>query len=65
MIDDGSGAVPARVSVTVASTAFGMVVLFMPQAMHVELPAALVHDSDLPAAAGPAATETDEKSFVE
>jgi hypothetical protein len=51
--------------VTVAKTAFGMVVLLRPQATHVELPLPLVQVSDLLAAPGPGLTVTDEKSFVE
>jgi hypothetical protein len=64
-VDDGSGAFPATVKVTVASTASGIVLVLSPQAMQVALPAEVLHDKDLPAAAGPGATVTDEKSVVE
>jgi hypothetical protein len=65
IVADGSGAFPARVSVTVASTASGIVVVFKPHAMHVAIPAELLHDRDLPEAAGPGATVMEEKSAVE
>lgn len=64
-IEDGSVVLLDKVRVTVASTAFGRVVLFNPQAMHVELPEAVVQDNDFPEAPGPAATTADEKSVVE
>jgi hypothetical protein len=64
-VADGSGALLARVRVTVASTAFGIAAVFMPHAMHLELPAVLVQVSDLLAAPGPGLTVTEEKSVVE
>lgn len=65
MVEDGSEAFPARVSVTVAKTAFGIVLSFIPQATHVALPEDVLQLTVLPVAPGPAATVADEKSVGE
>lgn len=63
--DDGSGALFARLSVTVARTPFGSVVVFNPQATQVELPVPVVQETVLPEAPEPGVTTADEKSVVE
>lgn len=67
MMEDGSGALPDSVRVTVARTASGIVLSFNPQAMHVAVPAEVTQVTDLPVpeAPAPAATLMDEKSVVE
>ena len=58
---------PESVRVTAATTPFAIAVEFNPHTTHVELPTALLHESDLPAAVatGPAATLMKEKSVLE
>jgi len=54
-----------KVSVRVATTPFEMVCEFSPHSTQVAVPAALLQDSDLFAAAGPADNVAEEKSVVE
>jgi len=63
--DDVSDVELAKVSVTVATTASGIVVELRPHTKHVALPAALLQLNDLLAAAGPAAKVAEVKSVVE
>jgi hypothetical protein len=60
-----SGVEPVRLSVTVARTLFGIVVVFSPQTRQVAVPTPLVQESDLPAAADPASIVAAVKSVVE
>lgn len=56
---------PAKVSVTEATTLFGIGVESSPQTKHVAVPAPLLQESDLPAPAEPSAKVAAVKSLVE
>jgi len=60
-----SGVEPAKVRVTEATTLFGIAVELRPHSKHVTAPTPLLQESDLPAAADPAAKVADVKSVVE
>jgi hypothetical protein len=63
--EDVSGVESAKVKVTEATTLFGIAVELSPHSKHVALPEPLVQESDLFAAADPAAKLADVKSVVE
>jgi hypothetical protein len=63
--EDVSGVESAKVKVTEATTLFGIVVELRPHTKHVALPEPLLQESDLFAAADPAAKLADVKSVVE
>lgn len=58
---------PETLNVKLATTPLEIPVLFNPQMIHTELPATLLHETDLPAAVatGPAAIVSEVKSVVE
>jgi hypothetical protein len=63
--DEVSGVELAKVSVTVATTLLGIVVVLMPHTRHVAVPAPLLHESDLFAAPDPAWKVAEVKSVGE
>jgi hypothetical protein len=63
--EDVSGVDSANVNVSEATTLFGIVVELRPHTKHVAVPAPLLQESDLLAAADPAAKLADLKSVVE